>query len=414
MELTAKSPVAVDVLTHEFRPFVGGIAVYVEELARAMVPLVEEVTVWAPDYRRSSVDDELPFAVQRVAMRGKQDWLCRLRMARALRRRMGSDARRIVILAEPGPIRMWMYADRLRLPRPAELVVLLHGSELAALGGRRRFTGLLRRADRIGVVSQAVRHELCAIDPHLDGKIVVVPGAVRSAWTQQPAGCPAKSIPDCDREKSPKGSLNLDMRSVCCAGSVDLPQIIQLGRIHPRKGQLIFMEALELMAKDGRCQPFISAGLHARLIGPVGKRAYFKAVCSAAMRCTVPVHFTHDLDDRAVGEALQRAWIVVFPSCRWRNSVEGLGLAALEAAWCGCPVVASRSGGIAEAVMDGETGLLVPERDPEALADALIELLLNPRLRAAMAAAGQRFAGAAFSWTRNARRLLGDATLEGA
>jgi glycosyltransferase involved in cell wall biosynthesis len=285
---------------------------------------------------------------------------------------------------------MWMYADRLHLPRPAELVVLLHGSELAALGGRRRFTDLLRRADRIGVVSQAVRREVCAIDPQLDGKIVVVQGAVRSAWMQQDLVSPA----DSDR-------------------AAGMPQVIQLGRIHPRKGQLVFMEALALMAKDPRCQPFISAGLHARLIGPVGKRVYFKAVRSAAMRCTVPVHFTHDLDDRAVREALQRAWIVVFPSCRWRNSVEGLGLAALEAAWCGCPVVASRSGGIAEAVMDGETGLLVPERDPAALAAALTQLLLDPASRAAMAVAGQRFAGAAFSWTRNARRLIGDAFSEG-
>jgi glycosyltransferase involved in cell wall biosynthesis len=72
------------------------------------------------------------------------------------------------------------------------------------------------------------------------------------------------------------------------------------------------------------------------------------------------------------------------------SRAEGLGVAALEAMACGRPVVASRVGGLAEAVVDGGTGLLVPPGDPGALAAALRRLHDDPALRARLGAAGPR------------------------
>jgi len=60
-------------------------------------------------------------------------------------------------------------------------------------------------------------------------------------------------------------------------------------------------------------------------------------------------------------------------------------MVALEAMACGTPVIASRVGGLALTVRDGETGFLVPERDPEALAEKLELVLTDPRLRARLA-----------------------------
>jgi len=61
----------------------------------------------------------------------------------------------------------------------------------------------------------------------------------------------------------------------------------------------------------------------------------------------------------------------------------------LEAACCGLPVLATRHAGIPEVVLDGESGCLVPEADPAALADALEGLLLAPERWAAMGRAGR-------------------------
>ena len=71
---------------------------------------------------------------------------------------------------------------------------------------------------------------------------------------------------------------------------------------------------------------------------------------------------------------------------------EGLGIVFAEALLCGAPVIAANSGGAVDIVRDGATGLLVPERDPRALADAL-EKLLNDRAYAARLAAN----GAAYA-----------------
>jgi glycosyltransferase involved in cell wall biosynthesis len=75
---------------------------------------------------------------------------------------------------------------------------------------------------------------------------------------------------------------------------------------------------------------------------------------------------------------------------------EGLGSAILEAMACSRPVVATRAGGIPEAVVDGTTGLLVPPRDEAALADALIRVLKDEALRQRLGQAGRERVRAAF------------------
>jgi glycosyltransferase involved in cell wall biosynthesis len=79
---------------------------------------------------------------------------------------------------------------------------------------------------------------------------------------------------------------------------------------------------------------------------------------------------------------------------------EGLGTSLLDAMACGKPIVATSAGGIPEVVVDGETGLLVPPRDQEAMADAIVRLLSDERLRRAMGAAGRARARARFSADR--------------
>jgi glycosyltransferase involved in cell wall biosynthesis len=95
----------------------------------------------------------------------------------------------------------------------------------------------------------------------------------------------------------------------------------------------------------------------------------------------------------------QRASALVVPSIG-----EGLGLVAVEAQLCGAPVVAFESGGITDTVTHGETGLLVPPGDVNALAEALDRLFDDPELRLALGRAGRMSALGDFAPESAARR----------
>ena len=85
--------------------------------------------------------------------------------------------------------------------------------------------------------------------------------------------------------------------------------------------------------------------------------------------------------------------------------VEGFGISIAEASACGVPVVAGRSGGIPEAVRDGETGFLVDAEGPAAVAEAVVRLLDDRELRARLGAAGRRAVETYYNWDRVADDL---------
>jgi glycosyltransferase involved in cell wall biosynthesis len=97
---------------------------------------------------------------------------------------------------------------------------------------------------------------------------------------------------------------------------------------------------------------------------------------------------------------LRRAWASTLASPK-----EGWGISNLEAAACATPVIAANSPGIRESVIDGETGFLVPEDDPPAMAAAMRGLIESPSLVSSLGAAGRRFAEG-FTWDRAANDTL--------
>lgn len=95
---------------------------------------------------------------------------------------------------------------------------------------------------------------------------------------------------------------------------------------------------------------------------------------------------------------LQGAWCIVYTS-----EVEGWGMTILEAAACGTPAIAYKSGALGEAIIDGETGLLVNYGDVGSLAERLVELLRNEDLRKELSDNALRYSYN-FTWDKSAEQ----------
>jgi phosphatidylinositol alpha-1,6-mannosyltransferase len=92
------------------------------------------------------------------------------------------------------------------------------------------------------------------------------------------------------------------------------------------------------------------------------------------------VHFTGSIPHQKLNDYYNLADIFVMSSKTMKPDVEGFGIVFLEANACGKPVIGSRSGGIPSAIIDGETGFLVDESEPEQLANKIAYLLDHPEL----------------------------------
>jgi glycosyltransferase involved in cell wall biosynthesis len=115
------------------------------------------------------------------------------------------------------------------------------------------------------------------------------------------------------------------------------------------------------------------------------------------------VRFAGLLDDHGLADAYRSASVVVLPSL---TDAESFGMCLIEAMACGRPVVGSRVGGVPYVVDDGETGLLVPPGDPDALAAACVGLLRDPQRAARMGAAGRAAVEARYAWPHQTDRYL--------
>src|SRR5262249_4641204 len=117
------------------------------------------------------------------------------------------------------------------------------------------------------------------------------------------------------------------------------------------------------------------------------------------------VHLLGRLEPAALCAALNAAEIFVLTSRRTASGdVEGYGIAAVEAAFCGKPAVVSRGSGLEEAIVDGETGLAVPPDDPGAIADAAVALMSDPARLLRMGERARARALGEQTWERRVER----------
>ena len=122
---------------------------------------------------------------------------------------------------------------------------------------------------------------------------------------------------------------------------------------------------------------------------------------SDAVVCLGRLRLSCEADAKLHRDAMLMAHAMLAPS-----RAEAFGIAAVEAAHFGLPVIATRVGGLAEIVRDGETGLLIPhDAGPAEIADAVERLMRDPARWRAMSAAARRLAVEEFTWRRWAERV---------
>ncbi len=112
------------------------------------------------------------------------------------------------------------------------------------------------------------------------------------------------------------------------------------------------------------------------------------------------VTFTGKISAETLRRLYNSAEVVVLPSL-----YEGFGLPAAEAMACGTPVVATRAGALPEVVGE-EGGILVPPRDPQALAEAILKIMREEGLRKKMGALGRQRVESLFTWPEVAKRTV--------
>ncbi len=176
----------------------------------------------------------------------------------------------------------------------------------------------------------------------------------------------------------------------------EAPLLLTVGRLDPQKGHLDLLAALRQVVAALPTVQLIVAGAPQQ-----ASADYEQALraAAAAPELADRVHWAGHRDD--VPALLAACDIVVQPS-HW----EGFGLVLVEAMAAQRPVVATAVSAIPEVVRDGETGLLVPPRDPHALARALLRLCGDPERRAWLGAAGAARVQSHFTAERMVRETL--------
>lgn len=197
---------------------------------------------------------------------------------------------------------------------------------------------VFRSANRVICLTRADAEEVVRLGCPLE-KIRVVPNAV-----------------DTERFKPCKERDNL---------------VVWVGRFVPEKGLNYLVEAAKIIVNDFKFRnvKFLLVG-YGPLKQKIMKLAYDYGLFGRF------VHFTGVLSRDEIAEVLSKATVFVFPSLR-----EGLPLSLLEAMSCSLPVVSSDIPGINNVITNGKNGLLVPARNPKALAHAILMLLNDENLR---------------------------------
>ena len=362
-------------VTNDFPPKVGGIQSYLWELWRRLPP--EEVTVLTTDHPDAAAfDAQQPYRIVRDGASVLLPTPSLTKRVQALAAEVGATA---VVLDPALPV--GAIGPSIGLP----YALVLHGAEVTVPGRLPGSRALLARALR-------------------GARLVVAGGSYPQSEAERAAGRVLPTVcvpPGVDTDVF----VPLDPAAKVAARQrlglpVSGPLVVSVSRLVPRKGMDVLIQAAASLRQE-------RSGLTVAIAGGGRDEARLR---SLAARTGAPVRFLGKVPAADL-PGLYGCGDVFAMLCRnrWGGlEQEGFGIVFLEAAAAGGPVVAGASGGAADAVEDGEAGVVVQHPgDPGAVAAAIAPLLDDPARQAAMGAAGRDRAVSCFTYDLLARRLQG-------
>ncbi len=167
-------------------------------------------------------------------------------------------------------------------------------------------------------------------------------------------------------------------------------KILFVGRHIERKGIRYLIEAAKYLPRDQ---------FEIRIVGVGDLTDELKKLASESKDLPAEIVFTGKLSPEALANEYKSANVFTLPAIvDSKGDTEGLGVVLIEAMELGLPIVASNVGGIPDVVIDGVSGILVPEKDPEALANAYKRLAAEPGLIKQLLAGAQKRIAECFTW----------------
>ena len=360
-------------VTNDFPPKVGGIQNVLWEWWRRL-PSDSFAVLTTPHPRSAAFDAEQPFLVRRTR---EPVLLPHPGLVRRVNRMVDEFGADFVVLDPALPL--GLIGPHLNVP----YMVVVHGAEITVPGRLPIARPLLSR------VLGGARHVIAA------GGYSAAEARRATRSTLDVTVIP----PGVDTERFLPLSVNARRAARAHFGVADDAEVVVgVSRLVPRKGFDVLIRSSALLA---RTRPLLQV-----LIAGSGRDA--KRLQKLIDQTSAPVR----LVGRVPGEDLPSLYGCADVSAmicrtRWLGlEQEGFGIVFSEAASCGIPQVAGESGGAAEAVADGVTGIVVDEpRDEVAVADALYRILDDHSLRLSMAEASRRRAVDEFDYGVLSRRL---------
>ena len=370
-------------MTQDFPPKTGGIETYSFELAKRFQGNVEEFGVIAPSHLRAMVtDSDMPFKVFRIPVK---DSLLPAVAPMALLNVIGNSRFDTVLHAQWQSVIASVLTKKL-IGYPKNIYVAAHARELLI----EPFAG------QGGYISKQLHLFRKKLLSQVDG---FFPVSRYTAGLLEKEGVPQEKIKVVKNGTDPHFFAPKDTKELAKELKIENKKVIlSICRLVPRKGMDLVLQALKEIVRKVPNVVYLVGGS-----GPDSFR--LKELCDK-LGLREHVMFLGRIPEEELPYYYSLADVFVMPAKSDPPDVEGFGIVFLEANACKTPVIGSKSGGIPDAIVNGETGLLVDENNTEQLTTAIWKLITNNKLSRKMGEAGRKRILSEINWDTSAQKIL--------